>query len=286
MIGAFVGPPIAPQRTAVHVTEADGRQRTVLMMTAVRIGGIATSKVVTVISGEGGGVHSHLLAVAADGAILAMIDGHELTARRTAAASVLAARALAKRTPRVLAVLGAGRQARAQAEAFCACFTIELVRIWARRTDAARDLASFISSHCAHVTVAATPGDAVRGADLVTAATMSQLPLVRSVDVVSGCHVDLVGGFRPDMREADDALMARAMVVTDGAPALNEAGDLVAAIAAGVLKSEDILLLRDILADQRGTTRRDITVFKSVGHAAEDLVAVELLLARIHQAAH
>ncbi len=171
----------------------------------------------------------------------------------------MAARALAKRTPRVLAVLGAGRQARAQAEAFCACFTIELVRIWARRTD---------------------------GADLVTAATMSQLPLVRSVDVVSGCHVDLVGGFRSDMREADDALMARAMVVTDGAPALDEAGDLVAAIAAGVLKSADILLLRDILADQRGKTRRDITVFKSVGHAAEDLVAVELLLARIHQAAH
>ena len=161
MIGAFVGPPIAPQRTAVHVAEADGRQRTVLTMTAVRIGGIATSKVVTVVSGAGGGVHSHLLALAADCAILAIIDGHELTARRTAAASVLAARALAKRTPRVLAVLGAGRQARAQAKAFCACFTIELVRIRARRTDVARDLASFIASDGAHVTVVATPGHAV-----------------------------------------------------------------------------------------------------------------------------
>lgn len=69
-------------------------------------------------------------------------------------------------------------------------------------------------------------------------------------------------------------------------PALNEAGDLVTAIAAGALKAADILLLRDILADRRGKTRRDITVFKSVRHAAEDLVAVELLLARIHQAAH
>ena len=88
------------------------------------------------------------------------------------------------------------------------------------------------------------------------------------------------------MREADDALMARAMVVAEGAPALNEAGDLVTAIAAGALKAADILLLRDMLADRRGKTRRDITMFKSVGHAAEDLVAVELLLARIRQAAH
>jgi ornithine cyclodeaminase len=278
---AFVDPPAAPPRIAAEVDDGNGRSRTLLAMPALRRDGIATIKLVTVRRGSGIGLSSHLLVLDRDGAPLALVEAHALTARRTAAASVLAAEALGVGGARTLAVFGAGRQARAQIEAFAAAMPIEEVRLWARRTDAAEALADFARAYVDTARVAGDPAEAVAGVDVVTCATGSTVPLVRSSAVMPGAHVDLVGGFRPDMREADDALIVRATVVADTAAALSEAGDLAQPIARGLLSPDRVVLLADLLARPRRRREGEVTLFKSVGHAAEDLVVTELLLERL-----
>lgn len=274
---AFVDPPTAPIRSTVECS--DGAQtRTLLTMPALRAGGIATVKIVTVRRGAEAGLATHLLALDAHGRLIAIIEGHKLTARRTAAASVLAAQTLGAGRAQRLAVLGAGPQARAQIEAYAAALPIAAVTLWARRDAAAQDLSAFCADKVASVRVAASPDDAVRDAEIVTCATASETPLVRGDAIAPGAHIDLVGGFRPNMREADDGVMRRATIVADTTAALVEAGDLVLPIAAGVIDAGDVQLMSDMLTGPRPPARGDITVFKSVGHAAEDLVATELLL--------
>ncbi|MGX7953302.1 ornithine cyclodeaminase family protein [Tsuneonella sp. HG249] len=273
--GAFVDPPIAPPR-AIASCRGDGVARTLLAMPALRPGGIA---IVKVVHSACGGLNSHLLAFDTCGTLLAVVEAHRLTALRTAAASVLAARTLRVGGARSLAVLGAGRQARAHVEAYAAAFPIEKIAIWARRNDAARELAAFAADHVAAVRVESSPAEAAANADIVACATPSTNPLVTGDMIGPRTHVDLVGGFRPDMREVDDTLMCRASIVADTAAALTEAGDLVQPLAAGVITRDQIVLLKDILAGRVPAPCREVTVFKSVGHAAEDLVVMELLLA-------
>jgi ornithine cyclodeaminase len=215
------------------------------------------------------------------GALLAIIEAHQLTARRTAAASVLAAKTLGAADARHLAILGAGRQARAHVEAYAAAMPLETLTVWARRTDAAEALAGYARGLIRTVQIAATPAEAARGAELVSCVTASSNPLLGGEMIASGAHVDLVGGFRPTMREADDTLIARATVVIDTPAALEEAGDLLDPIASGALDLTQVRLLGDILTGYAEMPDRAITVFKSVGHAGEDLVATEVLLARM-----
>lgn len=276
--GAFLDPPSAPPRLTVTIDDAAGQSRTLLTMPALRRRGLATVKVVSVRHGESVRLASYLLAFAQDGQLLALIEAHQLTARRTSAASVLAAQVLGAGGACRLAVLGAGRQARAQLEGFADAMPLLSIALWARRCEAAEELAEFARQFEVPVRIATTPGDAVRGADLITCATGSRVPLVLAADVAAGAHVDLVGGFRPDMREADDALIARATVIADIETAFVEAGDLAAPIGRGAIKLEDIQLLGTVLAGEKLVIRGDVTLFKSVGHAAEDLVVTELLL--------
>jgi ornithine cyclodeaminase len=250
-------------------------------MPALRRGGLATVKVVNVRRGSTNQLSSHLLAFGPKGEMLAIIEAHQLTARRTAAASVLAAQTLGKGEARHLAVLGAGRQARAHVEAFADAMPIETIALWARRDSAAQELAEFCATTGATLNVAPDPEGAVRDADIVTCVTASETPLVIGSFLRPGVHVDLVGGFRPTMREADDALMARATIVADTPAALNEAGDLLQPIANGTIRADHVLLLSDLLEGTASMGAGDLTVFKSVGHAAEDLVITELLLERL-----
>jgi ornithine cyclodeaminase len=252
-----------------------------LVMPAMRPYGLATVKVVTAIGGRGAGLSSHLLVFDPRGQLLAVIEAHELTARRTAAASVFAAQLLGKGSAKHLAILGAGRQARAQLRAFTNAMPIESITLWARRHEAAEELSKTCASSAYTVRVALTPADAVRNADICTCATASERPLIEGAWLAPGTHVDLVGGFRPNMREADDALMRRAVIVADGPAALAEAGDLVQPIANGAIRREQVLLLSQLLANPSLRGQGDITVFKSVGHAAEDHVVAEVLIARL-----
>jgi ornithine cyclodeaminase len=282
MVSAFVDPPQVPARVVVETEELGGQgRRTLLAMPAVRAGGLSLVKVVHVVSGAGAGLGSHLMAFDRLGTLLAVIEAHQLTARRTAAVSVLAAQTLGAAGARHLAVLGAGRQARAHIDAFAAAMPLDTLTIWARRAEAAAALAAHAHGMFNSVRVAVTPAEAVRCADLITCATASSDPLINGDMVAVGAHVDLIGGFRPTMREVDDTLIARAAVVIDTPAALAEAGDLLGPIATGALDATQIVLLADVLTGRAKVPAHEITVFKSVGHAGEDLVATELLLERM-----
>jgi ornithine cyclodeaminase len=283
---AFVDPIVAPPRLATVVDDGDGQSRTLLTMPAMRGGGLATVKVVAVQRGERLRLESHLLAFDMDGRLLAVIEAHALTARRTAAASVLAAQTLGAGQARRLAMLGAGRQARAQVEAFADAMPLTTIAIWARRPEAAEELAVFARERSGDVRIFSSAAEAVRGSDVVSCATGSQAPLVLAADVAEGAHIDLVGGFRPDMREADDALIAGATVVADTPAALTEAGDLAQPIARKLLDADEVLLLSDLLSGEPIRKRGTTTLFKSVGHAAEDLVVAELLIDRLGLGGH
>jgi ornithine cyclodeaminase len=263
---------------------AVGDALTSLVMPAWQAGRFYGVKVVNVASGNAAlglpAVHaSYLLFDARTGAPVASIDGSELTARRTAAASALAASRLARADARRLVVVGAGRLARQLPEAQAAVRPLEEVRVWARRAEQARALAAELRAAALPAEAVEALEPAVRGADIVSCATMAEAPLVHGAWLAPGSHLDLVGGFTPAMREADDAAFAGADVWIDTPEALAKAGDLLQPIASGALAREQV---RGTLAGlcaggfaRRGDARR--TVFKSVGTALEDLAAAMLV---------
>jgi ornithine cyclodeaminase len=221
---------------------------------------------------------SYLLSDAATGQAIALLDGGELTDRRTAAASTLAGRYLARPDSRRLLVLGAGKVAAALAEAWCARFPIQEVAIWSRGGTSAEALARRLASHGLPARAVGSPDP--RGFDIVAAATLSETPLIRGAEVDPGTHVDLVGAFRPSMRESDSALIARARLVVDTrAGGLAEAGDIVQAIQEGAITEAHVAA--ELAELCRGTrpgrsSTEEVTVFKSVGWAGEDLAAAIL----------
>ncbi len=211
----------------------------------------------------------------------AVMEGSWLTALRTGAASGLATELLARRDARVLAVVGAGAQARFQVDAVRAVRSVEEVRIHSRGGRSARALASEL--HDVRVEVAETADDAVRGADVVVTVTDSRAPVVSNDAVTPGTHLNAVGGYRRDMQELPTSLMARARVVVDQvAAALAEAGDVVIPLEAGVLDTAELVELGAVAAGAAPGRRHvdEITVFKSVGSAAQDLAVAALALER------
>lgn len=277
---AFRDPLIAPPRLTAETSD-NGQTRTLLVMPAVREGGVAIVKVVTALRGDHAGLSSHLLVLDPTGAAVALVEAHQLTAKRTAAASVLAAKTIGVANARHLAVIGAGRQARAQIAAYIDALPIEEITLWARRRPAAEALAAECARTGIRIRIASTPDEAAHQAQIVSCVTSSETPLITGHCLNPGTHVDLVGGFRPNMREADDEVLRRATIVADTPVALTEAGDLVQPLERGVIARDAVLLLADLLRQPALPLRGDITLFKSVGHAAVDLVAVELLLERL-----
>jgi len=219
----------------------------------------------------------------------AVLDGTELTLRRTAAASALASRFLSREDSTTLAVFGAGALAPHLIRAHAVVRPIRRVLLWNRTRARAEALAKRLrgEERLAEVRVVDRPGDALAQADIVSCATRSREPLVAGAAVRPGTHVDLVGAFRPDMREADPELFARAEVYVDTREgALAEAGDLLAAIATGRLRCEEIRGdLYDLCSGRTpGRSAPDtITVFKSVGSAVEDLTAAVLAMRQVEE---
>jgi ornithine cyclodeaminase len=258
------------------------------------------TKLVTVIPGAPSTVEATVMALdRATGHPLAVLDGEALTLRRTAATSALAARHLALPDVDTLLVVGTGRLAAWMARAHVALRPgLRRVLVWGRRFEAAQALAGelraeFTAARSTDVVVEALPTimavppegleAACRDARLISCATTSTEPLVRGAWLAPGTHVDLVGGFKPHMREADDEAVARARIVVDThAGAGAEAGDLVQPLQSGVITRDAVLgelaeLLRGDCVARRSP--QDITLFKSVGTALEDLAAARLVLA-------
>lgn len=282
---AFVAGATAPVRSSHEVTAAGDR---LLLMPAWDGSGLGV-KLVSVFPGNPArGLPSvtamYVLMDGATGRPVAMIDGEALTLRRTGAASALASTYLSRADSRTLLVVGAGALAPYLAAAHCAVRSIERVLVWSRGAAAATRLAASLDVQGMPAETVASIDRGLAQADIVTCATTSREPLVRGADVRPGTHVDLVGAFTPQMRECDDALVARGSVFVDTrAGALKEAGDLVQAMASGAFAAERVRAELADLASGRhpGRARADeITVFKSVGTALEDLAAARLVAAR------
>ena len=223
----------------------------------------------------------YLLFDTATGTPLAVMDAATITLHRTAAASVLAAGYLARSDSRRLLLCSTGRLAPYIARAYAAVLGVDSVRVWGRKPERAVALAALLTAEGLDAAPVADPDEALAWADIVTCATMSRAPLFDGRRLRPGTHVDLIGGFTYEMRESDDETIRRARVYVDTREgALAEAGDLLQPIAAGVFRAEDIV--GDLFDLCRGVVKgrasdEDITLFKSVGCALEDLAAAELV---------
>jgi len=234
---------------------------------------------------------AYLLFDGKTGEPLVQMDAPALTARRTAAASALAASYLARPDCERLLMVGTGALASHLIEAHASVRPIVNVLVWGRDHDKARRLAYRLTRPDRRVAATTNLADAVRGAHIVCCATPSTVPLIQGHWLPLGAHVDLVGGFRPDMREADDDCIRRARVFVDTrAGAIAEAGDIVQPLKSGALREDDIAGdLFDLARGSRAGRRYhdQITLFKSVGTAIADLAAARLALDNVaHSSAH
>jgi ornithine cyclodeaminase/alanine dehydrogenase-like protein (mu-crystallin family) len=288
---AFGGDAVTPTRHHHRIARPDG-DATLLLMPAWQAGagGYAGVKIVSVFPGNAARgkpsvIGTYLLLDGDSGEPLAALDGQALTAWRTAAASALAASYLAAPDARSMVMVGAGALAPRLIAAHATVRPISDVAIWNRNAGRAASLAADLDRPGLRVTTTDDLGAAIPGADIVSAATMSHEPLIRGDWLKPGAHLDLVGAYNPAMREADDAAIARATVYVDTrAGALAEAGDIVQAIASGALERGQIA--GDLFDLCRGDApgRRsagEITLFKSVGTAIEDLAAAILVYERL-----
>ena len=279
-----------PLRHTHTLVAADGSQGSVLLMPAWQVDRYLGIKTVTVFPGNAarglpGLYATYMLYDARSGAPLAQIDGNEITARRTVAASALAASRLARADAQRLLVLGCGRVGSLAAPAYRQVLPITQVRVWDRTPAHALALVQRLCAQGIAATVAPDLADAVAWADVVSCATLATEPLVQGRWLAPGSPLDLIGGFTPQMREADDACFAGAAIFVDTTEALQKSGDLLGPMARGVFAAADVRgtladLCRGVVAGRCGATQR--TVFKSVGTALEDLAAAVLVYESAH----
>jgi alanine dehydrogenase len=231
-----------------------------------RLDDLMAVKVVSIVPGNPAGL---VVVFAEDGSPVGVVDGPTITAIRTGAGAGLATRLLARESARSLAMLGSGAMAFDQVDGVRAVRDIEEVLVWSRSLEHARALADRVGGET--VTDA---DEAVRRADVVSCATPATTPLFSEESVRSGTHVNAVGAFTPEMAELSPGLLERAYVVVDDVEAAAaEAGDLIQA------ERDPNTTLRDLLAGIHPQIGEDVTVFKSVGVAAQDVAAAARALA-------
>jgi alanine dehydrogenase len=278
---------VVPQRHSYTLTVPGAREGTLSIAPAWQSGRHAGVKLVTRFPDNDGHTKpavmgQYLLFDGRTGEALALLDGPGLTARRTAAASALAASYLARPDCERLLMIGTGALASHLVEAHASVRPIRNVLVWGRDGEKAARLAQRLTRRRLAVTATDDLQRAVNGAHIICCATPAREPILRGHWLPLGVHVDLVGGSTPEMREADDDTMRRARVFVDTREAaLAQAGDIIGPIAAGAMSEDDIAGdLFELTRGERGGRRfhDQITVFKSVGAALEDLAAAKLAL--------
>jgi len=273
-----------PLRHTHAIEGAPGDTGTLLVMPAWQPGKRLGVKTVSIFPGNKAkalpGLHStFVLFDAGTGRPLAMLDGDTITSRRTAAASALASKYLSRPDARTLVVLGAGRVASLLPEAHRTVRPIETVKIWDIDSQAAQRLVGRLREQGMAAEHAVDIEPAVRSADIVSCATLSQRPLVQGAWLQPGAHLDLIGSFTPAMRESDDECFRRATVFVDTEEALAKSGDILEALRSGAFEHARVAAMLDALCrGQHGgrTHAGEITLFKAVGTALEDLAAASL----------
>jgi ornithine cyclodeaminase len=283
---AFAGTVVAPPRHHHRVPRPGAAEATLILMPAWQEsaaqtgGGFMGVKIVTVFPDNAtrrkASVQATYVLMAGDsGEALATLDGETLTLWRTAATSALAAGALARPDAARLAMIGAGALAPRLIAAHAAVRPIRAVTIWNRTPERARAMAAALNRPGLAVTASEELARTVADADVVSVATLTHAPLVRGAWLKPGTHVDLVGAFTPAMREADDDAIRLSRVVVDTRAGMRESGDIAVPLTTGVIAEKDIA--GDLFGIAGGSVRREtadeITLFKSVGNAIEDLSA-------------
>lgn len=244
------------------------------------------AKLVTVYHGNHArGLASHQATIVlldhATGELVALLDGRYITEARTAAVSAVSVRRLANPDASVLAILGSGVQAKSHLEAIRHERKLTEVRVWsptpAHREEFARERSAATGLP---VRACGSASEAARGASIIVLATASKTPVIDTADVIDGAHICAVGACRPDQREMGSALFARARVFVDSrSAAFKEAGEILMPIADGSATDAHVLgELGDVISRRLAgrTGPKDVTVFKSLGLAVEDVIAAKL----------
>jgi ornithine cyclodeaminase len=283
---AFRGDMVMPVRHH-HEIERPGAHGTLLLMPswtgpAMREGFVGV-KIVSVFPENGSKglpsvMGSYLLMDGATGEPVAVLDGTRLTVWRTAAASALAARHLARKDSSRMVMVGAGSLAPFLIRAHMSQRPIREVTLWNHKDEKAESLAAQLRSEGLPVTAVTDLEAAVREADLVSCATLSTAPIVRGDWLKAGAHLDLVGAFNLRMREADDEALRRAQVYIDTPAARSEGGDVAVSLQSGAIAESHVRgTLADLCQNPPSRDPAAITAFKSVGAALEDLAAAMLV---------
>ncbi|XP_076856164.1 ketimine reductase mu-crystallin [Brachyhypopomus gauderio] len=204
------------------------------------------------------------------GNLTTVMDGLEITNKRTAAVSAISAKLLMPPQSEVLCILGSGHQAFSHHEAFTHLFSFKEVRVWSRRVESAQRLAAAVHGH---VTVCSSAKEAVDGADVIVTVTSSREPVVFGEWVKPGAHIAAVGACEPDLRELDDDLMKEAIIYVDSRDgAAVESGDII--LSGAKVFAE----LGEVLNGSLPALRERTTIFKSLGMGIQDAVAAKIVL--------
>jgi len=261
------GQVVQPVRTVLPVAPHKGF---FAVMPAYADGGALGAKLVTFYP-HNVGIHTHHAVIvmfkAETGEPLAVMDGRLITEMRTAAASAVATQQLARKDASVLAIIGSGVQAKSHLAALRHVRAFKEVRVWSPRNAPA-----FAQQH--GVKAVASAADAVRGADVVVVAASATTPILQGRWLSPGTHVNAIGATRPDWRELDDDLVTTARIFVDSREAaLRESGDVIAA-------RSEVTEIGAVVsgADPGRRSAEELTLFKSVGVAVEDVAAAALVL--------
>ncbi|GHE86629.1 ornithine cyclodeaminase family protein [Thalassotalea profundi] len=262
------------------------RETTLLMMPAWQAGDVAGVKLVTVAPDNGlknlpSIQGTYLLFDINNGSIKAMMDAPALTAKRTAAASALASQFLSREDSKSLLIVGTGTLAPQLIAAHTNVRPINQVYVWGRTLAKAQAVCEQVSE----LNIECIPVDDIQSyakqVDIISCATLSTTPLIFGHWLQPGQHVDMVGAYRPDMREMDDACLVGNKIFVDNFDgALRETGDIAIPLKTGIISKKDIKAdLFSLCKGEYQVNRKasDITIFKSVGHALEDLIAAKLV---------
>lgn len=221
------------------------------------------------------------------GAPIALMDGEVITAMRTGAVSGLATKLLSREDSKTAAIIGTGAQGETQLEAVCCARDIEKAYVFDLQKSRAESFAAKMSEQLGIEIVAAPSQDTLTEADVVCAATPSLTPVFEDSRISAGTHINGVGSYRPEMAEIPAETLHRAKIVIDQKQGcLSEAGDLIQPIERGLFTEEHIHAeLGEVVTGKaaKRETADEITVFKSVGIAVQDLVTADLALKRAAQ---
>ena len=283
------GGAVLPLRQVVRLP--DGRNAFALMPAVLDAPAALGAKVITVVPGNDATKYdSHqgvvLLFDTEFGRLLAILDASTITALRTAAVSAVATRLLSRPASRTLALLGAGVQAATHLDAIRAVRPIEVVRVWSRSGTRAERFAEQAAASGTRVVVSPTARAAADGADIICTVTSSREPVLFGEWLSPGTHVNAVGASLPTARELDTAAIVRSRLFVDRREsALNEAGDFLVPKRGGAIGDDHIVAeIGELLVD--GSTARgrrsddEVTVFKSLGLAIEDVAAAHRIYTR------